>query len=225
MNPPKEWTGAKRKQEIMTTPSNDYGRAQRHLARRDAKLKGIIARFGPCTLRYDADRFAGLVRAIIAQQISTKAARSITARLEEVVGSKGVSPRGILALAPEKLRSAGLSGAKARALCDLADKVKRGAVPLDGLHTLDDEAVIDALLPVKGIGRWTAEMFLIFCLGRLDVLPVGDWGFRVAVQRQYDLAEPPPKEHLVEMAEPWRPYRSVATWYFWRCLGAVPQSD
>ena len=95
---------------------------------------------------------------------------------------------------------------------------------LDKLHRLSDEEVIDTLIPVHGIGRWTAQMFLIFSLGRLDVLPVDDYGLRAGVQRQYVLAELPDKSHLLDLAEPWRPYRTVATWYFWRSLGEVPQS-
>jgi DNA-3-methyladenine glycosylase II len=97
-------------------------------------------------------------------------------------------------------------------------------VPLDDIHALDDEEVIARLVPVRGIGRWTAQMFLIFSLGRLDVLPVADLGLRVGVQRHYGLREPPAPARLEELAEPWRPYRSVATWYFWRSLGPVPQS-
>ena len=97
-------------------------------------------------------------------------------------------------------------------------------VPLDRLHELPDEEVITLLVPVRGIGRWTAEMFLIFSLGRLDVLPVDDLGLRVGIQRQYALEEPPTKARMLELAAPWRPYRTIATWYFWRSLGTVPQS-
>jgi DNA-3-methyladenine glycosylase II len=209
----------------MTAAAVPFGKAQRHLARRDPVLKRLIAAIGPCTLRHDADRFAGLVRSIISQQISTKAARAIAGRLEETLAATGVTPKAILALTPEQLRQVGLSAAKARALGDLAEKVHQGVVPLADLHELPDEEVIARLVPVRGIGRWTAEMFLIFALGRLDVLPVGDWGFRTAVQKQYGLDDPPVKATLQELAEPWRPYRSVATWYFWRSLGFVPQSD
>jgi DNA-3-methyladenine glycosylase II len=206
----------------MTAPV--FGKAQRHLARRDPVLKQLIAAVGPCTLRAEPNRFALLVRSIISQQISTRAARAIGARLELALGAHGLTPAGIQAASDEVLRSAGLSAAKARSLRDLADQVHRGAVHLDDLHTYADEEVIARLVPVRGIGRWTAEMFLIFSLGRPDVLPVSDFGLRVAVQRQYGLNEPPGKAHLTALAEPWRPYRTVATWYFWRSLGAVPQS-
>src|SRR5262249_18823451 len=120
--------------------------------------------------------------------------------------------------------TAGLSTNKARSLRDLAEKVHTGAVPLDDLHTATDEEVIAHLLPVRGIGRWTAQMFLIFSLHRLDVLPVDDLGLRAGVQRGYDLPELPGKAKLEELAGPWQPYRSIATWYFWRSQGAVPQS-
>src|SRR5205814_7678125 len=115
------------------------------------------------------------------------------------------------------------SASKARSVRDLAEKVQSGTVPLQALPALADEEVIARLLPVRGIGRWTAEMFLIFSLGRLDVLPVDDWGLRVGVQRQYGLAEPPGKARLAELAEPWRPSRSIATGYFCRRVGVVPQ--
>jgi DNA-3-methyladenine glycosylase II len=199
-------------------------KAQRHLARRDPVLKHLIAAIGPCTLQHDPERFRALVRSIIGQQISTKAAASIRVRLEGALGPRGVTPAGILALAEEDLRSVGLSAAKARSVRDLAEKVHSGAVALDTLHEQTDEEVIARLIPVRGIGRWTAEMFLIFSLGRLDVLPVDDLGLRVGVQRQYGLAEPPAKARLTDLAAPWSPYRSVATWYFWRSLGFVPQS-
>jgi DNA-3-methyladenine glycosylase II len=205
-------------------PSAEFPKAQRHLARRDPVLKRLIAALGACTLKHDPNRFAVLVRSIIAQQISTKAAASIGLKLQQLLAPTGVMPAAVLAASPEGLRSAGLSAGKVRALLDLAEKVQGGAVPLDEAHQLDDEAVIERLLPVYGIGRWTAEMFLIFSLGRLDVLPLADRGLRVGAQRQYGLADIPSNAQLVELAEPWRPYRSIATWYFWRSFGLVPQS-
>jgi DNA-3-methyladenine glycosylase II len=195
-----------------------FAKAQRHLARRDPVLKRLIAGVGPCQLAPSPDHFAALVRSIIAQQISTKAAASIHARLQEALAPECVAPGPILSLSDESLRTAGLSASKARSLRDLSEKVQSGAVPLPELSALPDEEVIARLVPVRGIGRWTAEMFLIFSLGRLDVLPVDDWGLRVGVQRQYGLAEPPEKAQLRELAEPWRPYCSIATWYFWRSL-------
>src|SRR5437660_405483 len=190
----------------MRDQSAEYRKAQRHLARRDPILKRLIAGVGPCTLWHEPSRFAALVRSIISQQISTKAARAI------------------LALSDEGLRAAGLSANKARSLRDLSEKVHSGLVPLDEIHALEDEDVIARLVPVRGIGRWTAQMFLIFSLGRLDVLPVDDLGLRAGVRDVYALAELPDKASLIERGEAWRPYRSIATWYFWRSRGSVPQS-
>jgi DNA-3-methyladenine glycosylase II len=208
----------------MTPVPDIFRKAQRHLARRDPVLKQLVATIGPCTLTFNADRFGTLVRSIISQQISTKAALSIHAKLQTALGPDGVTPAAILAAADEHLRGAGLSASKTRSLRDLSAKVHSAAVPLDALHDLPDDEVVDSLLPVHGIGPWTAQMFLIFCLGRLDVLPVDDLGLRSGVQRQYGLAELPGRKELLELSEPWRPYRSVATWYFWRSFGNVPQS-
>jgi DNA-3-methyladenine glycosylase II len=203
----------------------DYTKARRHLARRDAVLKRVMTAIGPCTLRHEPDGFAALVRSIIAQQISTKAAASIHARLLQALGRKRMRPAALLALSDDELRAAGLSASKVRSLRDLADKIHTGVVPLDRLPEMADEDVIAALVPVRGIGRWTAQMFLMFSLGRPDVLPVDDLGLRAGVQQVYELAELPRREALTELGEPWRPYRSVATWYFWRSRGFVPQSS
>jgi DNA-3-methyladenine glycosylase II len=207
----------------MTSPI--YLKARRHLARRDPVLKKVIATVGPCTLTPLADRFAALARSIISQQISTKAAASIRARLEQALAPHGLVPSAILAASIEELRAAGLSTAKTASIRDLAERVRDGSLPLKRLNKLTDEEVIEHLIPVRGIGRWTAQMFLIFSLGRLDVLPVADLGLRVGVQKQYGLKEPPGKMDLEELAKPWQPYRSIATWYFWRSLAAVPQAE
>ncbi|MCC6418613.1 MAG: DNA-3-methyladenine glycosylase 2 family protein [Gemmataceae bacterium] len=199
-------------------------RARRHLARRDAVLKRLIARVGACTLQVNPDGFAVLARAIVSQQISTKAALSISARLTALADNGGLTAAGILALSEEQLRSAGLSANKVRSIRDLAEKVHSGELPLDGLPQMTDEEAIAHLLPVRGIGRWTAEMFLIFSLGRLDVLPVGDYGLREGVRREYDLPERPGKTELDQLAAPWRPYRSIGTWFIWKSAGPVPQS-
>jgi DNA-3-methyladenine glycosylase II len=204
--------------------SSDFCRAHRYLARRDPVLKKLIAQVGPCTLQINPDHFAVLAHSIVSQQISTKAARSIAARLLQTLAPATLRPAAILTAGEDALRGAGLSSNKTRSLRDLAEKVHSGMVPLGELHALSDEEVIEKLLPVRGIGRWTAEMFLIFSLGRPDVLPVGDLGLRAGVQRQWGLAEVPDKRMLEELAEAWRPWRSVATWYMWRSSGAVPQS-
>jgi DNA-3-methyladenine glycosylase II len=208
----------------MSDEHADYVKARRHLARRDPVLKKLIAQVGACTLQTSPDRFGCLVRSIVSQQISGKAARSISARLCEALGKQGLHPRAIARIEEEKLRAAGLSSAKVRAVRDLAAKVLDGSVVLDTIHERVDEEVIEHLLPVRGIGRWTAEMFLIFSLGRLDVLPLGDLGLRVGMQRQLGLPAVPDNKTLTALAEPWRPYRSVATWYLWRSFGPVPQS-
>jgi DNA-3-methyladenine glycosylase II len=205
--------------------NQDYRAAQRHLSRRDPVLKRLISAVGPCTLQIQPDAFLVLVRAIISQMISTKAVASVFARLEQTAGPLGVNVETLYALGEESIRTAGLSGAKARALFELADQVRSGALPLDHFPTLDDDEVRTRLVALRGIGVWTAEMFLIFCLGRTDVLPVGDLGLRAGVQAQYGLDELPGRSVLERLAEPWRPWRSIATWYMWRSRGGVPQSS
>jgi DNA-3-methyladenine glycosylase II len=208
----------------MPSIPGEYAVAQRHLSRRDRVLRKLIRKIGPCTLRYEPNRFSALARSIISQQISTKAALAIRTRVESLLDGKGITAAGILALSDAKLRGAGLSESKLKSLRDLANHVDSGAVRLRTIHRLPDEEVIEALIPIRGIGRWTAQMFLIFSLGRHDILPVDDLGLRAGVQELYGLEELPHKDELAELAEPWRPYRSVATWYLWRSRGFVPQS-
>jgi DNA-3-methyladenine glycosylase II len=201
-----------------------FQKARRHLARHDPILKDIIRTVGPCTLRRSPSHFDVLVRSIISQQISSKAAIAIGRRALEALGARTFRPQAILEADDDLLRGAGLSANKLLSLRDLADQCASGAVPLRKLQRLDDEAVIEALIGVRGIGRWTAEMFLIFSLGRLDVLPVGDYGLRAGVQKRYGLAALPDKATLLEVTAPWQPYRTIGTWFIWRCLGGVPQS-
>ncbi len=203
---------------------DSFRKAQRHLCRRDPRLAQLIKRVGPCTLQPGAEAFPALVRAIIAQMISTKAAQAITLRVEAALAPYGLTPAAIAAASAETLRGAGLSRAKVLALQDLANRAESGALPLERLGEMTDDEVIDCLVPVRGIGRWTAEMFLIFSLGRLDVLPVDDFGLRAGVQELYELPDLPGRAALRERGELWRPYRSIATWYFWRGRGFVPQS-
>jgi DNA-3-methyladenine glycosylase II len=204
--------------------SNPYVKAQRHLGRRDPVLKRLIAAVGPCTLTPNPDGFRVLVRAIVSQMISTKAAESISARLETVLGGSRVTPARILAATDESMRGAGLSASKVRALRDLAERARNGALPFDRLPEMEDDEVVERLVAVRGIGAWTAQMFLIFSLGRLDVLPVADLGLRAGVQDQFGLDALPDRAKLHELAAPWQPFRSVATWYLWRSRGQVPQS-
>ncbi len=198
-------------------------KARRHLSRKDDILKPLIRAVGPCTLKISSDHFATLVRSIVSQQISSKAALAISARLLEKVGR--FQPKHILAAGEDDLRAAGLSRGKQRSLRDLAEKCLDGVVPLKKLAGMEDADIVASLTQVHGIGPWTAEMFLIFSLGRTDVLPVGDYGLRAGVQKHYQLAELPKKQTLLDMTQDWKPFRSIGTWYIWRSLGGVPQSD
>jgi DNA-3-methyladenine glycosylase II len=197
------------------------GRAVRHLRRADPVLEGIIEAVGRCRLRPDGGGgpFAALVEAILYQQITGKAAATIHRRLREAVGRKHPRPLDIESLSDAHLRSAGLSRQKIGYLRDLALKARNG-LPLGRLRRLADDDVVAALVGVKGIGRWTAEMFLMFRLGRPDVLPVDDYGIRKAMQRAYGKRALPEPDWMRRTAEPWRPYRSVASWYLWRSLEA-----
>ena len=206
----------------MSTP--EFLKARRHLSRRDAVMKSLVRAVGPCTLQTNDDHFAVLAKSIVSQQISTKAALAISARLVKSLGRRGLKPAAVLDLDDETMRAAGLSANKQKSLRDLASKCHSKEVPLKDLPGMSDEEVIAALLPVRGIGRWTAEMFLMFSLGRRDVLPVGDFGLRNGVMKNYGLPDLATKAQLEEFGEPWRPYRSIATWYVWRSLGPVPQS-
>ena len=193
-------------------------KARRHLRAADPVMKAVIDAVGPFTLRLERDRFGMLVRSIISQQISTSAARSIRRRLQEFVGPEGVKAANLAQFTPDQLRSVGLSPQKTSYVADLANKVNDGTVDLRQIGRLSNEQVIEQLVQVKGIGRWTAQMFLIFSLGRLDVFPHDDLGVRSAIRDNYGLSELPDKETAIEIAEPWRPYATVASWYCWQSL-------
>ena len=171
-----------------------------------------------------ADAYGALVRSIVGQQLSTKAARSIYERLIAIFGGRTPTPTELLAADPETIRAAGLSRSKVAYLRDLAAHVEDGELELDRLAELDDEDVAAQLTAVKGLGQWTADMFLIFHLGRPDVLAVGDLGVRRAVERAYRLEQLPPAGELTQIAEPWRPHRSLACLYLWRSLDNEPGS-
>lgn len=169
------------------------------------------------------DHYGALVRSIVGQQLSTKAARAIYGRLTERFGGRTPTPREVLEDDPEELRAAaGLSRAKVSFLRSLAEHVEDGSVDLERLDDLSDEEVIAELTAVRGIGLWSAHMFLMFHLQRPDVLPVGDLGIRKAVQAHYDLAELPAAPAIEAIAEPWRPYRTLASLFLWRSLDATP---
>jgi DNA-3-methyladenine glycosylase II len=158
------------------------------------------------------------VRSIVSQQLSAKAASTIHARVLDVLKPGKATPANILALEQDRLRACGMSWAKIASVRDLASRISDGSLALDALDGLDDEAVIEALTAVRGIGRWSAEMFLIFRLGRPDILPVGDVGVQRAMRRLYGLRKHPSPGRMTQLARPWRPYRSVACWYLWRSL-------
>jgi DNA-3-methyladenine glycosylase II len=204
----------------------DYAGARRALMRRDPILAAVIKRHGTCELgavRDRFDHFSMLVRAIVFQQLSTKAATTIHTRLVALMPEGRPTPAALARVTEEQLRAAGISRQKAGYLRDLCDKVGSGIVPLDTIDDLEDEEVIAALTQIKGIGRWTAEMFLIFRLQRPDVLPVGDLGIVNAMQKAYRMRKKPTAERMRKIGEAWRPYRSIASWYLWRSLDPPPQ--
>ena len=192
--------------------------AVRHLRHRDPVMRRLIDEVGPFTLRPERDRFLMLVRSIISQQISTGAARSIRLRLEQLLAPGSICPKTLVGRGTTALRSVGLSPQKATYVLDLAQKTLDGTVALRSIGRCSDDVVIDRLTQVKGIGRWTAQMFLIFALGRLDVFPEDDLGVRSAMRNLYGLADLPDKSTSRTIAEAWRPYASVASWYCWRSL-------
>lgn len=197
----------------------EFARARRLLMRRDPILAPVIRKYRSRSLLDTPamDPFPALVRTITAQQISTRAAATIHGRLVALM-PRGVTPRAMLKLADEQLRAAGLSRQKMAYLRDLAVKVQNGELPAHSLHELADEEVIEAIVKVKGLGRWSAEMFLMFRLHRPDVLPVDDLGIVNAIQRLYGLRKRPKPDRIRKIGEAWRPYRTVACWYLWRSL-------
>lgn len=200
-----------------------YRRAERVLAERDPVMARIITTHGRCGLAraQREDPFIAMVEAIVWQQLSGKAAATIYGRVLDLLPDRVLTPSTLLAVPRATLRQAGLSNAKVAYVCDLATQVSTGSVHLDALTGLDDDAVIGELTKVKGIGRWTAEMFLMFRLHRPDVFPIGDLGIVNAIVRAYRLRKPPAPARLHKIAAPWRPYRSVACWYLWASLDTV----
>ena len=188
-----------------------------HIAARDPVMRRLIPTCPPLTsLRLEANRFRALAGSILSQQISVHAARSIRSRLAAMAGPGGLTPECILRLGPDSLRSAGISRTKAAYLTDLAECVASGRLELNRIGRAADEQIVEQLRAVKGIGVWTAQMFLIFSLGRLDVFPSEDYGVRAAIRRLYGLPELPDRATSFGIAERWRPYRTVASWYCWR---------
>jgi len=190
--------------------------ALKHLRSADPVMRDVICRVGSFRLKLKRDRFGTLVRSIVSQQISVAAARSIQNRLWQIAATKKPTAETLLRLSDLDLRSAGLSAQKVRYLRDLSEHVLDARLQLSQIGRKSDECVIDELVQVKGIGRWTAQMFLIFSLGRLDVFPHDDLGIRTNIRNLYRLDDLPDKATSHRIAEPWRPYASVASWYCWR---------
>ena len=203
--------------------------AERHLRAADPVLGALIDRVGKLPARRRPDRpgpgehYAGLVRTIVGQQLSTKAADTIWGRVVAHFGGRPPTPREVLDADEEELRAAGgLSRAKVGYLRSLATHVLDGSLELDRLEELDDDTVAAELVAVKGLGEWSAHMFLMFMLDRPDILAPGDLGIRRAIMLAYSLEEMPSAAAVVELAEPWRPYRTTACRYLWRSLDATP---
>jgi DNA-3-methyladenine glycosylase II len=196
----------------------DHQRIHRHFKSSDPVLAKVVKQVGPVTLKPERDRFKILVRSIISQQISTAAARTIRLRLEQSLQPAGISPPAVVALTVDQLRSVGVSRQKASYIVDLAQKCSDGTVELSRLGRKTDEQIIEELTQVKGIGRWSAQMFLIFGLGRLDVFPHDDLGVRTAIRHLYGFEELPKKDECLVIGERWRPYASIGSWYCWRFL-------
>ena len=190
-----------------------------HLKKKDAALRRIIETVGPYRMEFLEPVFSTLVRSIVYQQLSGKVARVIYNRLLEAADNgSGLTPQAILKLTPARLRKIGLSRQKSAYILDLARRTHEGSVVFETIHQLSDQEVIEQLTAVKGIGVWTAHMFLIFALRRTDVLPTSDLGVRMAIRKAYELSELPKPAEIEEIAGAWRPYCSIAAWYLWRSL-------
>jgi DNA-3-methyladenine glycosylase II len=200
---------------------SDYAAARRHLVKADPKLAAIIKRVGPCRLHAVAprDAFEALCMSIASQQLSVKAAATIFGRFCDLFPpDRKPTPERVMTLADDEIRAAGFSRPKVTFIKDLAARVLDGRLDLNGLRKHPDDEVMNQLVAVKGIGRWTAEIFLMFRLGRPDIFPADDLGLMNAVHRAYGLRKRPDAKRLRKMCEAWSPYRSVAAWYLWQSL-------
>ena len=186
--------------------------------KKDPKFAKIIMQVGDYNVKITKNRYQSLVEAIISQQLSGSAANSIIKKFRNLYKSKFPKPRDVIKTSDSKLRTTGLSKMKIVYIKELSKKIESKELNMRKISTQSDEQVIEVLTDVKGIGRWTAEMFLIFSLGRLDILPVGDLGLKKGIQSMYSLKELPQKEQIEQLAESWKPYRTVATWYLWKSL-------
>ena len=206
-------------------------KARKALAAADPTMAALIERVGKIDIatrlrrrseERPSDAYGALLRAIVGQQLSTKAARTIYLRVLDLFDGKTPAPEQLLDATVEDLRGAGLSGRKVEYIRDLASHVLSGELELDRLDQLSDEEAIEEIVAVRGLGQWTAEMFLLFHLERPDVLSGGDLGIRKAIQIEYGLEEMPSPTRVIEIGEPWRPHRSLASLYLWESLAAAP---
>ena len=201
-----------------------WDEACRHLAKRDRVMKKLIPQFGEARLQARGDAFTTLARSVIGQQISVKAAQAMWEKFTALHSGPAtrIQPAAVLALPEGALRAAGLSARKVEYISDLARHFEAGSVHVKLLAQMDDEAIIEELIAIRGIGRWTAEMFLIFHLMRPNVLPLDDGGLIEGISRNYFSGEPVSRAEAREVGDAWAPYRSVATWYIWRSLDPLP---
>jgi DNA-3-methyladenine glycosylase II len=195
-----------------------------HLKKADAVLAAIIERAGAYKISYAEPGFETVVRSIVSQQLNGRAADTIFARLQAAAKADPMTPESILKLRPAKMRSLGLSGQKMTYIRELARMTRSGEVNFEQCAALEDNAVVEHLTRVKGVGVWTVHMFLMFALRRHDVLPVGDYGIRAAMKKAYGLEDMPKPAEMEKIAAPWRPYSSVACWYLWRSLEVKKES-
>ena len=202
----------------------DLDKAAKYLAKNDKKLAPVIAASGPCTIRPHKDHYGELVSSIVGQQLSTHAAAAIWKRVLDLFGGKMPTPKQLIKIDGQKLRDLGFSWAKVGYVKDLAEHVLDGRLDLPHISKIPNDQVIEQLTAVKGIGLWSAHMFMMFGLGRLDILPVGDLGVRKAIQKLYKLKELPDPEQIITIAakNSWHPYESVASWYLWQSLDNNP---
>lgn len=202
-----------------------HANAIAHLSAADPVLGGWIAQAGPCSLRRErgGTHFASVARSIVYQQLSGKAAGTIYARFEAIFGGRSPEPAELLKVKPPALRAVGLSERKAEYLLGLAKDVRSGRIPLASVDEMPDHEVIETLTAVRGVGEWTAQMFLMFRLGRPDVLPTLDLGVQNAIKQLYGLRTHPKPERVATIGAKWAPYRTVASWYLWRVVDDPPQ--
>jgi DNA-3-methyladenine glycosylase II len=209
---------------INITGGDSMRKAVLHLKKSDPILRAIIERIGPCRMQFGDPQFHSLAEAIIYQQLNGKAALTIFKRFAALAGEP-LTPEGILKLTPAHMRSVGLSKQKSSYLSDMAQRAQRGELDFSRLLSMSDDEVIAHLTQVKGVGVWTAHMFLMFTLRRPNILPTGDYGVRSAIMKHYKKRKLPTAGQMEKIAKSWEPYRSIACWYLWQSLDVKPPGD